>query len=149
MVIVRVRFQLRHNIQYVGLVRNTSVLSGSSSFDVRERSGPSLKSALQHTLGADLRDDPVFPSCGSFARLVTEIAGFGGDVGFAKNELYLQGNCPLARDSVSDLVFIVTSRIALSNFCRLTNSRRFKRLLLRKCDEFNEFVRKVVRRGEI
>ena len=72
-----------------------------------------MKSALQHTLSIDLRDDHIFPSCGSLTHLITEIAGLGGDVGFIKNELYLQGNYPLTRDSVSDFcqfaLFIITS----------------------------------------
>ena len=103
---------LRHNVQYKGVVRNTSALRGNSSFDTRESSGPSLKSALQHTLGVDLRDDRIFPSCGSLTQLVTEIAGLGGDVGFIKNELYVQGNYPLPAGD-GGVVFQVTGSAGL------------------------------------
>lgn len=95
------------------MVRHTSVLSRTSSFDVRESSGPSLKSAIQHILSIDLRNDVIFPSCGSLTQLITEVAGLGGNVGFIKNELYVQGNYPLASDIVSDflqfVLFTVTS----------------------------------------
>lgn len=84
--------QLKHNIQWDGCIRELSVLSRSSSFDVREQSGPSLKSSLKHILSADLRDDLIFPGCGTLFQLTTEFAGLGGDVGYLKNDLYLQHN---------------------------------------------------------
>lgn len=77
------------------------MLSRSSSFDVREQAGPNLKSSLKHILSVDLRDELIFPSCGSLFQLSTEVAGLGGDVGFFRNDLYLQHNYPLLDEIVS------------------------------------------------
>lgn len=77
------------------------MLSRSTSFDVREQTGLSLKSALRHILTVDLRDEPIFPSYGSLFQLTSEYAGAGGDVGFVKNEAFVQSNYSLYEDYVS------------------------------------------------
>lgn len=79
------------------------VLTRSSAFDVREQSGPSLKSSLKHILSVDLRDELIFPSCGTLLQLTTEVAGLGGDVGFFRNDLYLQHNYSILDEIVSIL----------------------------------------------
>lgn len=43
----------------------------------------------------DQRDETVFPTSGAIFQLTSELAGFGGDVGFLKNELYIQNNLTL------------------------------------------------------
>ncbi|CAB3254417.1 unnamed protein product [Arctia plantaginis] len=43
----------KHNIQWEGLVRDTSVLSKTTSFKVRESSGPQMKSILRHIVAAN------------------------------------------------------------------------------------------------
>nr|CAH7753791.1 unnamed protein product [Callosobruchus chinensis] len=91
---------LKHNLQWEGNVRDLSVLSRSASFDVREQSGVSLKSALRHVLSVDLRDDIIFPTSGGLFKLTSEVAGLGGDVGFCKNEFFIQSNYSLMDDVV-------------------------------------------------
>lgn len=77
------------------------MLSRSSSFDVRENAGASLKSSFAHILSLDLRDEVIFPTCGSLFQMTTEFAGAGGDVGFIKNNFFLQSNYSIAEDFVS------------------------------------------------
>lgn len=91
---------VKHNIQWDAAVRELAVFSRSSSFDVREESGLSLKSALRHILSIDLRDDVIFPTCGSLFQLTSEYAGVGGDVGFVKNDAFIQTNYSLMEDIV-------------------------------------------------
>ncbi|XP_022907142.2 sorting and assembly machinery component 50 homolog B [Onthophagus taurus] len=91
---------VRHNFQYKGSTRELGVLSKSSSFEVRENSGPTLKSALAHILTVDLRDDLIFPACGTLFQLNTEFAGIGGNIGFLKNDLYVQSNISVLKDVV-------------------------------------------------
>ncbi|EFN81682.1 Sorting and assembly machinery component 50-like protein, partial [Harpegnathos saltator] len=81
----------KHNIQYETAFRNITC-SKQAAFRVREQCGPNLKSALRYIWTIDKRDSPIFPVTGSFMRLTTEMAGFGGDIGFLKNELAIQSN---------------------------------------------------------
>lgn len=82
------------------------MLSRSTSFDVREQTGLNLKSALRHILSIDLRDDLIFPSHGSLFQVTSELAGLGGDVGFVKNEAFVQGNYSLYEDYVSEILLL-------------------------------------------
>ncbi|KAJ8916606.1 hypothetical protein NQ315_000251 [Exocentrus adspersus] len=91
---------LKHNLQWEANIRDLSALSRTTSFEVREQSGLSLKSALKHILSFDLRDDLIFPSAGSLFQVTTEVAGIGGNVGFLKNDFFLQGNYALIEDVV-------------------------------------------------
>ncbi|CAH1114993.1 unnamed protein product [Psylliodes chrysocephalus] len=91
---------LKHNIQWEGNIRDLSTLSRNASFDVRKESGLSLKSSLKHVLSLDLRDEIIFPTTGSLLQLTSEYAGVGGDVGFLKNDLYLQTNYSILPDIV-------------------------------------------------
>lgn len=52
-------------------------------------------------MSVDLRDELIFPSCGTLAQLTTEMAGLGGDVGFFRNDLYLQHNYSILDGIVS------------------------------------------------
>lgn len=62
-----------------------------------------MKSALKHILSIDLRDEKIFPTCGSLFQLTSELAGVGGDVGFVKNDFYIQTNYPIMEDVVSKI----------------------------------------------
>lgn len=93
--------QLKHHLQWEGNVRDLSVLSKTTSFDVRKESGLSLKSAFRHILSVDLRDDIIFPSTGSLFQMTSEIAGAGSNVGYLKNDFVLQGNYSILEDYVS------------------------------------------------
>ncbi|KAF2904629.1 hypothetical protein ILUMI_01545 [Ignelater luminosus] len=91
---------VRHNFQWDAAIRDLSVLSRSSSFDVREGAGVHLKSSLKHILSIDLRDDVIFPTCGSLLQITSEFAGAGGNVGFVKNDAFIQTNFSLMDDIV-------------------------------------------------
>ncbi|KYB27071.1 sorting and assembly machinery component 50 homolog [Tribolium castaneum] len=91
---------IKHNIQWEAAIRDLAVLSRNTSFEVREQAGLSLKSALRHIISIDLRDDLIFPTSGSLLQLTSEVAGLGGDVGFLKNEFFIQGNYSLVEDFV-------------------------------------------------
>lgn len=75
--------------------RQLSCLSKSAAFAVREHCGHTLKSAVRHELALDTRDDIIFPSDGQLFRIKNEVAGFGGNIGFLKNEASAQVNVPL------------------------------------------------------
>lgn len=96
-------FQVKHNLQYDAAIRELSVLSKGSSFAIREESGLTLKSAIRHILSIDLRDDTIFPSCGSLFQFTSEFSGLGGNVGLVKNDAFVQANYSLLDDVVSVL----------------------------------------------
>lgn len=81
----------KHNIQYEAAFRNITC-SKQAAFHVREQCGPNLKSALRYIWTNDKRDSVIFPVTGSFTRIMTEMAGLGGDIGFLKHEIALQNN---------------------------------------------------------
>lgn len=91
---------IKHNLQWEANIRDLSVLTRNASFDVREQSGLSLKSAVRHILSMDLRDDLIFPSEGSLFQVTSELAGCGGDIGYCKNDVFLQGNYSILEDIV-------------------------------------------------
>lgn len=90
----------RHNVQWEGLVRDTSVLSKTTSFKVRESSGPQMKSILRHIVCVDHRDEPIFPTRGTWVQFTSEVAGLGGGVANLKTELQAQANATLMEDVV-------------------------------------------------
>ncbi|XP_028169226.1 sorting and assembly machinery component 50 homolog A isoform X6 [Ostrinia furnacalis] len=93
----------KHNIQWEGLVRDTSVLSKTTSFRVRESSGPQMKSVIRHIVSVDHRDEGVFPTRGSWVQFASELAGLGGGVAHLKTELHAQANVPVADTLVVQL----------------------------------------------
>lgn len=90
----------KHNLQWEGLVRDTSVLSKTTSFKVRESSGPQMKSVVRHIVTVDHRDDVIFPTKGSWVQFSSEIAGLGGGIANIKNELQAQINKEIGPDNV-------------------------------------------------
>ncbi|XP_028034929.1 sorting and assembly machinery component 50 homolog A [Bombyx mandarina] len=93
----------KHNLQWEGLVRETAALSKTTSFKVRESSGPQMKSILRHIVTVDHRDDAIFPSQGSWVQFSSELAGLGGGVAHLKTELQAQQNYELIEDIVLQL----------------------------------------------
>uniref|UniRef100_A0A2P2HZM2 Sorting and assembly machinery component 50 homolog A-like n=1 Tax=Hirondellea gigas TaxID=1518452 RepID=A0A2P2HZM2_9CRUS len=75
--------------------RQLSCLSKSTAFAIREHCGHTLKSAIRHEISIDTRDDNIFPSDGQLMKMKNEIAGFGGNIGYIKNEASWQSNVPL------------------------------------------------------
>lgn len=116
---------LKHNLQYDATIREQYVLGKGSSFDVREQSGVTLKSALRHILTVDGRDEPIFPTCGGLASLTTELAGLGGNVGFVKNEVNLQGNWTMFKDVVFQGTFQLGFLRSISNDMKIGMSDMF------------------------
>jgi len=92
--------KVQHSIRWEGVWRELNCLTRTTAFQVREEMGHSLKSALKHSLLVDKRDNPILPTRGILFRLNTEYAGLGGDIGFVKNDLELQGNIQLPMDLV-------------------------------------------------
>ena len=78
--------------------RELACLDRTTPFEVRQRAGHSLKSAVKHILTADKRDSTIFPTEGALIRLNQELAGLGGSIGFLKHEAELQYNLPLSLD---------------------------------------------------
>ncbi|KAI8433493.1 hypothetical protein MSG28_015526 [Choristoneura fumiferana] len=70
----------KHQLQWEGLVRETAVLSKTTSFKIRESSGPQMKSVLRHIVSVDHRDEPIFPTRGTWVQFSSEVAGLGGGV---------------------------------------------------------------------
>uniref|UniRef100_A0AAR5Q7D4 Bacterial surface antigen (D15) domain-containing protein n=1 Tax=Dendroctonus ponderosae TaxID=77166 RepID=A0AAR5Q7D4_DENPD len=91
---------LKHNLQWEGTIRDLSTLSRTTSFEVREQSGSTLKSSIKYMMSVDLRDDVIFPNTGSLIQVTSELAGLGGNIGFFKNEVLLQDNYSLFEDIV-------------------------------------------------
>ncbi|XP_050358562.1 sorting and assembly machinery component 50 homolog [Nymphalis io] len=86
----------KHNLQWEGIVRDTSVLSKSTSFKVRESSGPQMKSVIRHIVTVDHRDEAVFPTRGTWVQFTSELAGLGGGVANIRTELQAEANKEVA-----------------------------------------------------
>lgn len=71
---------------------------------MRKECGLNLKSAFKHILSVDLRDDIIFPTSGSLFQMTSEIAGAGGNVGYLRNDFFLQGNYSIIEDYVRILI---------------------------------------------
>jgi len=92
--------RVQHSVRWEGVWRELNCLTRTTAFQVREEMGHSLKSSLKHSLSVDKRDNPILPTKGVLFRLNTEYAGLGGDTGFFKNDIELQGNMQLPFDLV-------------------------------------------------
>ena len=77
-------------------VRNASnPYQYDASSTIINHARPSLKNSVQYTLNLDGRDHPVTPTQGGLFRCESELAGFGGDVSFAKAKVTTQVFQPL------------------------------------------------------
>ncbi|XP_073965278.1 sorting and assembly machinery component 50 homolog [Choristoneura fumiferana] len=90
----------KHQLQWEGLVRETAVLSKTTSFKIRESSGPQMKSVLRHIVSVDHRDEPIFPTRGTWVQFSSEVAGLGGGVAHVKTEMQAQANVELMENVV-------------------------------------------------
>uniref|UniRef100_A0A2A4JHT8 Bacterial surface antigen (D15) domain-containing protein n=1 Tax=Heliothis virescens TaxID=7102 RepID=A0A2A4JHT8_HELVI len=88
----------KHTVQWEGLVRDVTVFN-KTSFQLREGSGPHLKSVLRHTISVDHRDEEVFPTQGVFVQLSNELAGLGGSVAHVRAELRAQASHTLSAEA--------------------------------------------------
>ena len=104
--------QVRHSLQYEAIWRELTCQSRTTTFPVREQAGHSLKSALRHIIHFDNRDSSVFSTRGTLFRMVQEVTGLGGDVGFIKHEVNYQLNLPVTADVVSFVILLI-----LQGFC--------------------------------
>ncbi|CAG4967717.1 unnamed protein product [Colias eurytheme] len=93
----------KHNLQWEGMIRDTSVLSKTTSFKVRESSGPVLKSVIRHIVSVDHRDENIFPTRGTWVQFSSELAGLGGGVANIKTELHAEANKEIAPGFVVQL----------------------------------------------
>ncbi|CAH2056051.1 unnamed protein product, partial [Iphiclides podalirius] len=101
----------KHNLQWEGLVRDTSVLSKTTSFKVRESSGPQMKSVLRHVVTVDRRDEPVFPTRGTWLQFSSAVAGLGGGVAHVRTEMQAQANGTLP--GAPSVVFQATGAVGV------------------------------------
>jgi outer membrane protein insertion porin family len=88
----------RHELGYSGTWRQITSLASNASPSVRLEAGDSFKSNLLHTWISDGRDNPLLPSKGYMFKTTAELAGYGvlgGDVGFSKSEVEMQGALPI------------------------------------------------------
>ncbi|KAF2348653.1 Bacterial surface antigen (D15), partial [Trinorchestia longiramus] len=92
-----------HQVTAEAAWRHLTCLSKTAAFGVREHSGHSLKTALKYQLQYDSRDQHIFPTRGQLFRFQTESAGYGGSVGFSKNEVTVQANQELPFDVVAQV----------------------------------------------
>ncbi|XP_063372424.1 sorting and assembly machinery component 50 homolog A isoform X2 [Cydia amplana] len=90
----------KHQLQWEGVVRDTAVLSKTTSFKIRESSGPQMKSVIRHIVSVDHRDEPIFPTRGAWVQFSSEVAGLGGGVAHLRSELKAQTNHELAENVV-------------------------------------------------
>ncbi|KAL3270662.1 hypothetical protein HHI36_021190 [Cryptolaemus montrouzieri] len=79
---------VKHNIQWEGVIRELGVAGKSTSFEVREQSGVTLKSALRHIISADFRDDNIFPTGGTLLQNTTEVADWVGMLVFGRTMFF-------------------------------------------------------------
>ncbi|RZF43409.1 hypothetical protein LSTR_LSTR001670 [Laodelphax striatellus] len=91
---------IRHTVQWEGCWRELNMNTRYVSFDVREESGHTLKSAVKHILTVDTRNTPLMPTFGSLLQCTSEIAGLGGNIRFLKNEVLLQHNVEIFPETV-------------------------------------------------
>jgi len=86
---------LKHSLQWEGVIRDVGIGNRYAAFEVRENAGSTLKSSIRHILNYDTRRSFLLPSSGFLARITSEYAGVGGNIGFLKNDALLQIDVPL------------------------------------------------------
>lgn len=81
---------LRHLVKYsIKTVDITDIQSDASAF-ISQQAGETTTSLVGHSLTYDKRDNRFAPTSGYFVRFNQDVAGFGGDTKFLKNE-FLSG----------------------------------------------------------
>lgn len=104
---VRAGYQISENLRqdwkYTLKRDQVENVSSTASTFIREQMGTSILSSIQQTLLWDYRDSKVEPTEGYFFRLNNELAGFGGDQKFVRNNLGGGQYFPLAEQVVLGL----------------------------------------------
>lgn len=114
-----------HNLKYDGQWRENLDVPLKAPFAIREQCGHTLKSAIQHSIVSDGRDNFILPTKGHLFKHSVEFAGLGGDVKFVKSELELQLNKELFNDIVLGLSFQAGAMHAIGQGDTLINDRFF------------------------
>lgn len=86
---------VQHSIQYECAMREISALAKRVPMYVREECGPRMVSLVRHICAIDRRDSAVLPTDGFYAKLTTELCGFGGNIAFKKVNTHAEYNWPL------------------------------------------------------
>lgn len=94
-----------HSFKYDGQWRENLDVPSRAPFIIREQCGHSLKSAIQHSITSDGRDNYILPKSGNLFKQSVEFSGLGGDVKYVKSELELQLNKELFSDMILGLSF--------------------------------------------
>jgi len=79
-----------HTISWNGSWRELACAAPTTSFLIRKQMGHSLKSSLAHSIVIDKTDDHLLPRSGVYLKFNEEVAGFGGDVRFLKENFESQ-----------------------------------------------------------
>jgi outer membrane protein insertion porin family len=91
---------LRHTLKYaLTNVTIDNIQSGASTYIVQQ-GGTTLTSLIGHTLMYDKRDNKFDPTSGYYASFSQDVAGFGGDSKFFRNEARYGYYKPVVREDV-------------------------------------------------
>lgn len=94
---------VRHTVRYTLQDTEINDVDPSASRFIRAEEGNRLTSAFGHTLAWDRRDTRFLPSEGFLVRLDQDLAGFGGDNCYLRNEGRLEFYYPFRPDVVLGL----------------------------------------------
>lgn len=94
---------LRQTLRYTLREDTIQNVSANASRFIREQEGSTLSSIVGQELLYDQRDDRFDPTEGYYVRLINDVAGLGGDVGFLRNRLGAGGYYPIADEWVASV----------------------------------------------
>ncbi|KAJ3439020.1 sorting and assembly machinery component 50 [Anaeramoeba flamelloides] len=84
-----------HTLSYTAELREICKLDDVASWEIREESGASFKSALSYDFAIDKRDNNCFPTKGSFIHTSNQLSGIGKGTKFFKSETRAQMHLPI------------------------------------------------------
>ena len=96
---------LRHSVRYTLRYDEIQNVRNDASVFVKEEEGGRLTSLVGQTLSYDRRDVRFLPSEGYYLRLDQDLAGFGGDNKFLRNEARAEYYYPITPNVVFNLGF--------------------------------------------
>ena len=114
-----------HSFKYDGQCRENLEVPLKVPFSIREQCGHALKSAFQHSIISDGRDDSILPKNGNLFKHSVEFSGLGGNVKFLKSELELQLNKEIMDDIVLGFCFQAGAMHPIGENDTLINDRFF------------------------
>lgn len=94
---------LRHSVRYTLRYDEIENVDEDASVFIRDEEGGRLTSLIGHTFTYDRRDVRFLPSEGYYLRLDQDLAGFGGDNKFLRNEARADYYYPIFPDVVLNL----------------------------------------------